>query len=205
MKLFHFPSRASCDFRRHCAVWMNLPGDQTPVWTGQEDLLHCVLPINCSDTRVDETAAMGPLWWKCSHILSCANCLKTFCARGFHRVTCLISCDRHTNAQTRGLNVVIERLFNSSVILSSLVCKFAERNEIDLRNNIKILFVCLWASKNKTHPSWVWGEMRRGGRGGWGTSDVNTRKGREKLRMAQKREEAMAGGKRRESLVFVIT
>lgn len=39
---------------------MNLPGDQAPVWTGQEDLLHHVLPINCSDTRVDETELTSP-------------------------------------------------------------------------------------------------------------------------------------------------
>lgn len=33
---------------------MNLPGDQAPVRTGQEDLLHSVLPINCPGTWADK-------------------------------------------------------------------------------------------------------------------------------------------------------
>lgn len=50
--------------RRHFSVvWMNLPGDQAPVRTGQEDLLHRVLPINCSDTRVDEPDVVSEWQW----------------------------------------------------------------------------------------------------------------------------------------------
>lgn len=76
---------------------MSVPGDQAPVRTGQEDLLHRVLPSIAltrglmrpnSPRRSNGTIMMEMV----TRIIMC-KLLRSSCSRGFRRVTPPIACD----------------------------------------------------------------------------------------------------------------
>ena len=113
---------------------MNLPGDQALLWTGQEDLLHSVLPINCSDTLVDETMLASPEQWAHydgdSHTYYHVKIAEIFLFSRFS--LCYSSQFFLTDVQmhrVEEVDVVIQQLFNLDLTPTP---RFTERHLIDL-------------------------------------------------------------------------
>lgn len=132
--------------------------------------------------RTHLAAAMGPLWWRRSHILSCANCSNLLVLWVF---IVLLLPSLVTDIQMRKLkdiNVVVERLFNLSVM--SCLPRVSTCRGIKLTSettSITSMWVCEHSRIRCTRAER--GEKR--GRnetlwvveGFWGRSDVNKRRG----------------------------
>lgn len=158
MKRFHF---LWLDCRRRPPVmWMSLPGD--PTWPGQEDLSHRVPPINCSDTRVDDTQLASPQRWPImmemvTHIIMW-KLLKSSCSLGSGAQLFL----RCTNGQSERKKAVIKILFNSP---PPLVDQFAEKHCSMSREDARIR----WTRAERKEDSetrecgWMRDQTRGGG------------------------------------------
>lgn len=90
-------------FRRLLRVmWINLPGDQEPVWTGQGDLLHRVLVLTNGLIRSNSPRCSNrPIMMEMVTRIIMCKLLKSSCPWGFRSVTPPIFSDSYTNAQSR--------------------------------------------------------------------------------------------------------
>ena len=201
MKLFHFLSGAAGDFPVSCE-WIS---QEIKHQYGQDRKTYytvCFHQLLWHADRWDRTrpvAAMGPLWWRWSHVLSCANCSDLLVLEVF-AVSLLPSLVTDIQMDKEGDVNAEEQLFNSydSLHLHLSVCWKKLNWPFDTTLRMPEYEKWVKRREEKYDFKGVWGaEVRR--------HDVSERVENEGL--SQKRGDRQEGKVRCSSmwLVFVIT